>query len=268
VRAVDAAVADWARAGWFYSRHADAPTFAWFEYVRLRRRIALRQGGVDVDSLENALRAIRAGRMQIVWWSGPDRVAQICDLNSFGQHGTRESLEAIAELALGLGEASKPIARELAEYLAHEHPRPGKILTEPCAGYGEQAPTDVPEVKLPTLWRRDDWRFAVARAVFAHDEVRDHRQHALRHLLHAPTEPERLHALALVRDWPRPWTPFVPELVACLAAPERAVVRDALVLLGLIDGAAEAAAEPLQRIAAGPDPELASRARKILAQRR
>jgi hypothetical protein len=265
--ALVAALPDWSRRGLFYSARADAPTFAWYEYVRLRKRIELRAGGLGTDALLDALNRIHRERSAIASMVGDTPADQFCNLGRFGQHGTRESIEAIAELALD-AKAARPLARELAEYLHHEAPRDGEIVNEPCAGYGVAAPADRPEVKLPTRWRRDDWRFAVARAVLAHDDDVAHRQHALRHLLHAPSAAERLQALARVRNWPRPWTAFGPDLAALLDAPERAVVRDALVMLGLDASAARSAVEPLRRLAAGADSELAERARAILDGKR
>lgn len=251
----------WAKAGCFYSETEAQPTFAWCEYVRLQRRLSLRRGGTEPDGLMRALDAIRQGREGLGIGFGPGPRAEVHDLSAFGQHATREELEAIAELALAQGAAARGVVDELARYLRHETPRPGIILKEPCAGYGENAPVELPAVKLPTLWRRDDWRFAIARAIIAVSQDRADRVHAVRHLLYAPAVADRLAALAAVRAWPQPWSEFAQDLAACLDATERLVVREALITFGLAD--VPAPMETLARLAAGSDEELAVLARKL-----
>lgn len=264
VESVRDALGDWAEAGFFYSEDRDHPTFAWQEYVRLKRRLALRESGTAPADLDRALERIRAGREGIHRDVGVlGGKWEVHDLTSFGQHATREELEAIAELALAHGNAARSTIDELAKYLAHELPRPGVILTESCAGIGENAPTQAADVKLPTLWRRDDWRFAVARAVFAVSVDAPSRAHALRHLLYSPQAAERIEALAAVRAWPQPWRDFLPELRACLDSDDRLVVRDTLVTLGLAKGI-DLPVQPLQLLAAGEDRELATLAARLL----
>jgi hypothetical protein len=189
------------------------------------------------------------------------------DLNAHGAHGQRETLEAIAELTLREPLGTVDVVRELANYLAPEQPRPGVTLTEHCAGIGEQAPVDLPGVAEPTRWRRDDWRFACARTVFARHPDAAVRQHALRHLLHAPSAAERIDACAAVRQQPAPWDQFADDLAACLRADDRAVVREALVTLSL-GGASDRIGDDLERLAEGSDRELATLARKVRGRRR
>jgi hypothetical protein len=251
----------WARAGWFYSETGEHPTFAWCEYVGLQRRLSLRRGGTEPDGLTRALDAIRNGREGLGIGFGRAPRAEVHNLSAFGQHATREELEAVAELALAQGVAARGVVDELARYLRHETPRAGIILEEPCAGYGENAPVDLPAVKLPTLWRRDDWRFAIARAIIAVSQDRADRVHAIRHLLYAPAMADRLDAIAAVRAWPQPWTGFAPDLAACLDASERLVVREALISFGLARELAPM--DKLERLAAGSDEELALLARKL-----
>lgn len=261
---VDTALTAWAKAGLCYSPAADRPTFAWYEFVRLRRCLAVRAGGVDAPGLLQYLDGVRQVRAMIAGFGGETPADQICNLGRFGQHGTREEIEAIADLALGLGPAGREVAVVLAEYLAHEPPRAGEILVEHCAGIGEEAPVDLPGVRFPTRWHRDAWRFASARAIFALDPDVDRRRHALRHLLHAPSTRQRLDALAAVRAWPGSWVEFAPELAACLRHAERDVVREALVTLGLADAATLAVVPgmALKDLVDGADRELAALARR------
>lgn len=267
-RAIDAlrdVLGAWASAGFFYSEDPEQPTFAWYEYVRLQRRLAVRRRGMSPGDLGGALDAMRAGRAQIQGFVGVvgGQESDLHDLSSFGQHATREELEAIAELALAHGKAARSVVDEMAKYLTHEPPRPGEILREHCAGIGETAPAALPEVEFATLWRRDDWRFAIARAVVAVSQEQADRLHAIRHLLHAPLATDRLDALDAVRNWPQPWREFAPDLGACLDSADRIVVRDALITLGLAKGIALPATQ-LERLAAGRDKELAALAQRLL----
>jgi hypothetical protein len=251
----------------FYSPGPEQPTFAWYEFVRLRRRLTLCRGGCDHEALAGQLAAIARQRSEIGGLGIATPEDQLCNLGRFGQHGTREHLEAIAELAAAEGPQARDLAAGLYEYLQHEAPRAAEILTEHCAGIGENAPDNAPAVQYPTLWRRDDWRFACARAVFARDADPAHRQHALRHLLHSPSPAERIDAILAVRAAAPPWLPFAADLTARLDDPERTVAREALITLGLADQATRAAVPtgPLQRLAHGPDRGLAALARRLLA---
>ena len=176
---------------------------------------------------------------------------------------TESYAQAIAELAVKAGDEARGIVAELSKYLACEEPRPGIILTEHCAGIGENAPVRSPAVQFPTLWRRDDWRFAIARAAVVISEEEADRAHALRHLLHAPLVSDRMIALETVRAWPQPWSAFAPDLAACLDAEERVVVRSALITYGLAEGLAMPV-ERLRELAAGVDRELALMAKRLL----
>lgn len=262
---VDTALTAWAKAGLCYSPAADRPTFAWYEFVRLRRCLAVRAGGVEAPGLLRYLDGVLQVRAMIAGFGGETPADQICNLGRFGQHGTREEIEVIANLALGLGPMGRQVAVVLAEYLAHEQPRAGEILVEHCAGIGEEAPVDLPGVRFPTRWHRDAWRFAAARAIFALHPEAERRQHALRHLLHAPSTRQRLDALATVRAWPGSWVAFAPELAACLRHGERDVVREALVTLGLADAATLAVVPgtTLKDLAGGADRELAALAGRV-----
>lgn len=264
---IAAARRQWAAAGLFYSPSPQQPTFAWYEYVRLGRRLQLCRRGLAHDDLAAALAAIRAERAslcgQFAGLLGKQPDDPVCNLAAFGQHGTREQLEVLAELVLA--KAARDLAPELFEYLRHEPPRPAEILTEHCAGIGDDAPDHAAAVQFPTRWRRDDWRLACARAVHALDADPAHRQFALRHLLRAPSASERLDAIVAVRAAPPPWTPFAAELAADLDDAERMVVREALITLGLAEAATRAAvpAATLQRLAQGSDRELATLARRL-----
>lgn len=270
IDAARAALPALARAGRFYSPAADAPTFTWYEYVRLQRRLALRTAGTDPEGLQAALTALRTSRedgVAMIRGLGEGK-HETFDLNAHGQHGQRESLEAIGELAQRQGAAARDIVEELARYLAHEPPRPGIVLTEHCAGIGEEPPADLPAVSFSTLWRRDDWRFACARAVFALHPDGAARQRALRQLLHAPLAIDRLSALEAMREWPRPWAAFADEFAARLDDEDRAVVREALVTIGLAEAVMEATRPALERLARGSDRELAMLARRVLDDNR
>ncbi|HEX6812799.1 MAG TPA: hypothetical protein VF384_14330 [Planctomycetota bacterium] len=256
----------WARAGFFYSESAKQPSFAWYEYVRLRRRLSLRERGTRPEDLVEALDTIRKSREGMsLLLAALDKKSRVHDLTSFGQHATREDLEAIAELALAHGPAARTVVDELAKYLRHEPPRPGETRREPFAGIGENPPANLPSQQFPTLWRRDDWRFAIARSVAAISQRQADRLHALRHLLHAPGVADRLDALAAARDWPQPWNELAPDLAACLDAADRLVVRDALVTFGL----AQQLTLPrprLEQLARADDKELATLADRLLRQ--
>lgn len=124
---------------------------------------------------------------------------------------------------------------------------------------------ELPAVRFATLWRRDDWRFAIARASLATGAPPAERTHAVRHLLHAPATADRLDALAAVRAAPQPWSEFAADLAACLGAADRLVVRDALITLGQARDLALPTGE-LERLAAGTDRELAALARRLLGR--
>jgi hypothetical protein len=270
VDALRGALPRWAAAGRFYSAEPDAPTFAWQEYVRLQRRLALCAADAEPDALRDALAAIHRSRAEgaaLFGGLGAAREYPVFDLNAHGQHGQREMLEAVAERAQRHGDAARALVEELARYLAYEPPRAGIVLTEHCAGIGENAPADLPAVQHPTLWRRDDWRFACARAVLALHPERGARTLALRQLLHAPAAFERMRALETVRQWPRPWDAFADDLAARLADDDRAVVREALITVGLDDAVRESLRAALERIAGSDDRELALLARKAAGRR-
>ena len=260
---IGGAVDAWARTGLFYSPSAEQPTFAWYEYVRLRRRLALGRGGLDPDALAARLQVVRAERAS---FRGDAPMAEVGNLGRFGRHGTREELEAIAELVLQAGPAARELCGPLFDYLQHEPPRPARVLTEHCAGIGETAPDDRAAAKFPTQWRRDDWRFACARAIFALDREAVHRMLALRHLLHSPSAAERIEALAAVRAQPQPWRDYAAELAARVDDADRAVVREALITLGLAGAETRAAVSEatLRRLAEGADRELGLLARRLL----
>ncbi len=97
----------------------------------------------------------------------------------------------------------------------------------------------------------------------------ERRQHALRHLLHAPSSLQRLDALTAVRAWPGSWVAFAPELAVCLQHADRDVVREALVTLGLADAATVVRVPDgvLKELAAGKDRELAALARRAVRAR-
>lgn len=251
----------WSEARYFYTASADTPTFAWNEYIRLKRRLLLRRDP-SVAGLQGRMAQIflRRGAGNFAFGG---RKMDVYDMNSFGQHNTREEFEAIAELSLRHGEVAVAVVTELGKYLSCEEPRPGIVLQEHCAGIGEVAPVPAPEVKLPTLWRRDDWRFAVARAVLAIGDDDGQRTHALRHLLHAPLAVDRLAAIETVRAWPPPWTAFAADLAACLRNGDRVIVRAALVTLGQSTGLQMPVAE-LEALAVGDDRELALLSRRLL----
>lgn len=272
--ATDAAIAAlreqltaWAAAGVFYTQDAENPTFAWYEYVRIIRRLQLH--GRGDQGIGEALADIRANRIPIAGLpagvlGGVGDPARAHDLGAFGQHGTREDLEAMAELLLRRGRADRDVVEELHRYLACETPRPGTVLREHCAGIGENAPFEAPEVRLPTLWRRDDWRFAIARLSLQLHHDPGAREHAFRHLLYADTAAERVEMLGRLRTWPRPWTAFVPDLLANLDHPDRLVVRETLVTLALAGKDAITTRERLSVMMSDRDRELATLARRAL----
>jgi hypothetical protein len=260
--AIAAALPGMLEAGLVFSPSADAPSLAWYEYVRLRRRLSLGTDGSPrlIDSL-NQLAADRGIRLP---GPGPGGALPIHDLNAYGSHGQRELLEGIAERTLAASDREAVL--ELARYLAHETPRPGIVLTESQAGIGEPAP-DVPAAKFPTLWRRDDWRFACAHAVFALHPDAAVRAHALQHLLFGDDVTLRIEAIEAVRRWPQPWDAFAVALAACVESGDRAVVREALVTLGLDGAPAGVAMDAIGRLAVGADAELAAIAQRLLRAR-
>lgn len=257
---IRAALAAWADAGLLYSPSATEPTFAWYEYVRLVRRLGLAAEGGDAPALQRALDRLRAERSGLGVLGG--RRADHQEIEAHGAHGQREVLEGIAELVLACpGDVTDAVA-ELAGYLANSPPRPPILKTETCAGIGENAPNRLPGAHWPTLWRYDEWHFACARAVLARHPEAAARQLALRHLLHASDTHTRLLAIETVRQWPRPWLPFAAELAACLQSDERLVVREALVTIGQCPETSQRLAAELARIANGGDRELAALARR------
>lgn len=257
---IRASLAAWADAGVLYSPDATTPTFAWYEYVRLVRRLGLAAEGRDAPALQRSLDRLREERSALGVLGG--RRANHQEIEAHGAHGQRELLEGIAELVLACPDDATDAVVELAGYLEHSPPRPPILRTESCAGIGENAPNALPGAHWPTLWRYDEWHFACARAVLARHPEAAARQLALRHLLHASDTHTRLLAIETVRTWPRPWQAFAPELAACLQSDERLVVREALVTIGQCAATAQRLAAELARAAEGNDRELAELARR------
>ena len=138
------------------------------------------------------------------------------------------------------------------------------MRTEHCAGIGENAPNALPGAKWPTNWLYDDWHFACAEAVLLRSSDQKARSLALRHLLYASNTTMRLHAIETVRQWPKPWTAFAPDLKQCLAADDRTIVRATLLTIGQDKQLVLATRAELQRLQAGTDRELAVMAKQAL----
>ncbi|HEX5053945.1 MAG TPA: hypothetical protein VFZ65_19360 [Planctomycetota bacterium] len=267
---IGAALPAWAAAGLLYSPSADRATFAWYEYVRLVRRMKLSAESRDAAGVLRLLDSLRASRGNFNFGG---RVATHYEIEAHGAHGQREELEGIAELALACPGDMTAVVAELTGYLEASPPRPPIVRTEHCAGIGENAPNALPGVKWPTCWLYDEWHFACARAVYARSSDVAARQLALRHLLHASNTALRLFAIESVRDWPQPWQAFAVDLADCLHSDERAIVREALVTISQCPVTAREAASSarqrarLQEIANGTDRELATLARRALLRR-
>ena len=264
---IRAAAKTWAAAGHLYSPTAEQPTFAWYEYVRLVRRLSLADRGHDKTAIHNAMAKLRQERGAApIFGQRPAANAKHphCAIESFGAHGQRELLEGIAELATRCTDVSDEVLDELASYLTYSPPRSPRIRTEHCAGIGENAPNALPGAKWPTNWLYDDWHFACAEAVLLRSSDQKARSLALRHLLYASNTTMRLHAIETVRQWPKPWTAFAPDLKQCLAADDRTIVRATLLTIGQDKQLVLAIRAELQRLQAGTDRELAVMAKQAL----
>jgi len=265
---IRAAVKNWAAKGMLYSPSADEPTFAWYEYVRLVRRMALADRGSDAVAITQAMTHLRNERGAVPIFGGQpvkDKHPH-CAIESFGAHGQREQLEGIAELAIGCPEVTAEVLDELHAYLRLSPPREPRMRTEHCAGIGEYAPNKLPGTKWPTKWLYDDWHFACARAVLLHSKDQEARTLALRHLLYASNVAMRLRAIEDVRQWPKPWTAFAKDLQQCLTADDRIIVRAAVLTIGQEPELAAASRTELQRLVNGKDRELAAMAKRALAR--
>jgi hypothetical protein len=268
---INPALRAWARQGLVYSPSQDRPTYAWYEYVRTVRRLQLSVLPRDSHGLDTAMSLLRKERgSPIVLFLGNQQKPQPndefghCAIESYGAHGQRELLEAIAELTLRCEAPSKQLVAELAAYLRHSPPRPPRVQVEHCAGIGEPAPNQLPGVKFPTRWRYDHWHFPLARAVLAHSEVAAERALALRHLLHADVDATRLHAIEQLRLWPQPWQPFFADLATGLTSSSRSIRRATLVTLGMADALPDDVREQLQALAKFGDAELRALAGRAL----
>jgi FXSXX-COOH protein len=250
------------------------PTFAWYEYVRLVRRVRLADLGRDAAALRTAIDQLRRERAagggafftivagQAVERKKPDDYH--CAIDSFGAHGQRELLEGIGELARTCPDGIDDVLYELASYLRWSPPQPPRLRTEHCAGIGENAPNALPAVSWPTQWRYDEWHFPCALAVFERHQEAEVRELALRHLLYASDTTTRLRAIEAVRQWPRERRIFADDLAHCLDAEARDVVREALVTIQRSPDVVGALRTRLQRIADGSDRELAALAKRAL----
>jgi len=269
---IRAAIKTWAAKGILYSPSTDEPTFAWYEYVRLVRRMALASRGHDARAITEAMTHLRKER-----GAAPIGVAQLFEgqqvedkfphaaIESFGAHGQREQLEGIAELAIRCPDTSAAIIEELQAYLRLSPPREPRTRTEHCAGIGEYAPNELPGAKWPTKWLFDEWHFACARAVLVHSKDKEARTLALRHLLYASNIAMRLRAIEDVRQWPKPWQAFADDLRRCLGAGDRTIVRAAVLTISQDPELTAAAKTELQRLQQGKDRELAVMAKRALA---
>lgn len=262
------AVKVWAAKGMLYSPSADEPTFAWYEYVRLVRRMTLADRGNDTAAISKAMTHLRNERGAVPIFGGQpvkDKHPH-CAIESFGAHGQREQLEGIAELAIRCPDVTAEVLDELHAYLRLSPPREPRTRTEHCAGIGEYAPNKLPGTKWPTKWLYDDWHFACARAVLLRSGDQEARTLALRHLLYASNVATRLRALEDVRQWPKPWTAFAKDLQQCLTADDRIIVRAAVLTIGQDPELAAASTTELQRLVNGTDRELAAMAKRALAK--
>jgi hypothetical protein len=261
-----AAAHAWAEAGLCYSLAADQPTFAWHEYVRLVRRVRVADFGRDAEALRAAIEQLRWERRIVIRPGKGEKPPDDyhCAIDSFGAHGQRELLEAIGEFARTCPDAIDDVLDELACYLRYSPPQPPRLRTEHCAGIGEKAPNTMPGLKWPTQWRYDEWHFPCALAVFERSGKAEARELALRHLLHASDTTTRLRAIEAVRQWPGERLAFALDLAHCLDADTRDVVREALVTVLRAPVVTKTARGRLQRIADGPDRELAALARRAL----
>lgn len=265
--ALAAALPEWARSGFLYSPAADRATFAWYDYVRLLRRQRCAALGADAAGLHAALQRLLAERqpLAIAFVNRPAGGDDPHALESFGAHGQREELEAIAELAADAEGDLGPVLAELHAYLRHSPPRRPMVLIEHCAGIGETAPADLPAVAFATRWRRDDWRLACARTLLARSQDPDQRVLALRHLLRAGRQHVVLDAIAALRRWPGPVEPFAADLAAVFEDDDRAVVREALATLRQFPELARHATASLDRLRQSKDKELAELAARAIA---
>ncbi|MEO6597421.1 MAG: hypothetical protein ABIP94_21980 [Planctomycetota bacterium] len=264
-RTIAEAIPTWADAGLLYSPAVDRPTFAWYEYVRLVRRLRVTAESRDAGSLQLSIARLQAERVDAGVPGG--RRATHYEIEANGAHGQREVLEAIAELALACPDDVTTVVAELAGYLEASTPRPPIVKTEHCAGIGESATNALPAVRWPTLWRYDEWRFTCARAVLTRSTDTAARQLALRHLLYASNTQARLSAIEAVRQWPKPWVAFAADLTACLQSDQRIVVREALVTIAQCRETVQLAAPALEQLANGGDREFAALAQRALADR-
>lgn len=257
---------EWLRNDVCFSPSQQSPTFAWFEYIRITRRLQLYPKRDSVAELRAVLdKMLREREAFPLPGLGAGVAPNVHDLGAFGAHGDRERLEAIAELALALGPPARPLVEELVLYLLPEKPRRGEIVTESGAGFGEGVPGNLAAARHPTLWRTGDWRLAIARAVLALSTDSAHRAEALRHLLLADDPVEQLEAFATLRTWPQPWTPFAAELTACLESPEPRIVREALLSFSA-DPTVPRPMEILQRLAASDVDDLRKLAQRLSAK--
>lgn len=264
---IRAAIKTWAAKGMLYSPSAEEPTFAWYEYVRLVRRMTLASRGRDQAAIVAAMTHLRTERGTMPLFGGKpikDKFPHAA-IESFGAHGQREQLEGIAELAVDCPDVPGEVIEELQAYLRFSPPRAPRTTTEHCAGIGEYAPNELPGAKWPTKWLYDDWHFACARAVLRHSNDKKARTLALRHLLYASNVTMRLRAIEDVRQWPGARVDFALDLTLCLDADDRIIVRAAVLTIGQDPKLVEIAKAQLERLQRGNDRELAAMAKRALA---
>lgn len=264
---IHAAIKQWADAGHLYSQSAEQPTFAWYEYVRLVRRLSLAKRGHTAAAITAAMTTLQQARgaVPIFGQRAPAKDKHPhCAIESFGAHGQREVLEGIAELAIRCHDVSDAVLDEMTSYLTYSPPRLPRMRTELCAGIGEHAPNAMPGKDWPTKWLYDDWHFACAEAVLLHSSDQKSRLLALRHLLYASNTTTRMRAMEAVREWPKPWTKFAPDLKQCLTAEVRTIVRAAVLTISQDQQLVAASRSELEKLVKGTDRELAVMAKQAL----
>ncbi len=253
----------------------DRPTFAFYEATRLARRLELVAAGTTPDDLVGSLAHLRQ-RPRTAPTAVPPGLANWDDHYTFTEmtDGERETVEAVAELALAHPGDVRPVLEELTTYLrrARTVPMVDRCLVQRSASATTPQPVPpaepdaaratAPAAVGPVLWRPDAWRLAVANTLFRRHPAPAVQTLALHHLLLSWDAAACLEAVVAVRQLATVPAAMATDLASLLARKDRALVRETLLTLAQSRALARHATASLARIARGADEELAQLARR------